>query len=73
MAVPNEAFRAETLYVDYPQEQVMFRCTRTPRRVFRRFYQEAGETEVPFGSELFFEARRYGNVVTEETYAQRRP
>lgn len=70
MAVPNEAFERDVLYVDYPQEQVLFRCTRSPRQVFRRFYGDSDETEIAFGSELFYDARRYGQVTTENAYTQ---
>jgi len=68
MPVPSEAFRAGDVYIDFPQEQVMFHYVHVGGKVFRRFYGEQGEVEVPYTSNLFREAERIGVVTTAERY-----
>jgi hypothetical protein len=68
MAVPSEAFRAGDVYIDFPQEQVMFRYDKASAEVFRRFNGEAEEEPVAYDLDLFAQARVYGAVTTREHY-----
>lgn len=70
MPVPHEAFSNGDVYIDYPQEQVMFHYIHETGVVFRKFYGENEEEEVPSSSELFSEARRIGFPTIAERYAQ---
>jgi hypothetical protein len=46
----------------------MFHYVHDSGKVFRRFYGEQGEVEVPYTSNLFREAERIGVVTTAERY-----
>lgn len=68
MAVQSEVFATGDVYIDFPQEDAMFRFDKASGRVFRRFDWDGEETEVPPSSDLFAQARIYGTVITAEMY-----
>ena len=68
MPVPSEAFRVGDVYIDYFPEQVMFHYVHDTGKIFRRFYGDRHETEVPHSSDLFREAQQIGVVTTAERY-----
>lgn len=68
MAVRDEAFTKGDVYIDFPQEEMLFRFDKASGRVFRRFAGEAAEDEVPRTMELYGEARRYGTETTAAQY-----
>lgn len=68
MPIPNDAFRAGDVYVDYPQEDVKFRAMRDTGKIYRRFNGEIKEVEIPYTSDLFSEAQRLGVMITAEDY-----
>jgi hypothetical protein len=67
MAVQSDAFRAGDVYIDFPQEDVMFRYDKTSGKLYRRFNGEA-EVEIEHGSDLFAQARIYGTATTAQHY-----
>jgi hypothetical protein len=69
MPLTSAAFRAGDVYIDYPQETVMFHYERKTRKVFRRFYGERVETEIPHTSNLYNEAKRIGEQITADRYS----
>ncbi len=57
------------IYIDYPFELVMFRRMKGSGSVYRKFYGEAEFTEViDGGNELYREALRFGEEITQEDY-----
>ena len=73
MGIPNEAFRMGDVYIDFPYEQVMFRCEAATKRAFRKFYGKTEEDIIPHTNDLFNEARIAGDQITAEAYAKGRP
>jgi hypothetical protein len=68
MAVPEELFAKGDVYIDYPQEDVMFHFERQSGKVFRKFYWRPAEDEVPYTSSIFAESMTYGTPVTRDQY-----
>jgi hypothetical protein len=68
MAVPDELFTQGDVYIDYPQEDVMFHFQQGSGKVFRKFYWRPAEDEVPYSSSIFAESMTYGSVVSREDY-----
>ncbi len=68
MPVPSAMFRDEDVYIDFLQEDVMFRYVGKSGAIFRKFYGAKDEDRVPHSSALFHEALRYGNVTTAAAY-----
>jgi hypothetical protein len=67
VAVQSEAFRNGDVYIDFPQEDVMFRYDKPSGKVYRRFYGEE-EVEIEHSSDLFAQAQIYGTATTREEY-----
>jgi len=72
MPVPSDAFRAGDVYINFPQEEVMFRWVKTTQQTFRKFYS-ASENEIHYTNKLFREAERIGVQITAEEYAKGKP
>ena len=70
MPVPSSAFREGDVYIDYPQEEILFHFVRETGAVFRKFYGDREEAEIPASFELFAEARRIGTQISAEQYAR---
>lgn len=68
MGIPNAAFQAGDLYIEYGFEEVLFRYEKQTARFFRKFYNESHEQEVPHDSKLLCEARCSGVLTTAERY-----
>jgi hypothetical protein len=68
MGIPNAAFKAGDLYIEYVFEEVLFRYEKRTARFFRKFYNESEEHEVPHYSELLCEAICSGVLTTAERY-----
>lgn len=73
MAVPGSAFAQGDVYIDFPQEEVMFRYDHKTKKVFRKFYDQAEEDEIPYSNNLFNEARRVATQTTAEHYQNTKP
>ena len=69
MPVSTDTFiNNQDVYIDFPQEEVMFHYVRESSRVFRKFYDDPAEDEVPYTSHLFAEAQIAGEQTTAEHY-----
>lgn len=68
MAVPQELFQQGDVYIDYPQEEIMFRFDKASGLIYRKFYWRPAEDTVPQSSSLFMESLRYGQPTTPERY-----
>lgn len=68
MAITSATFRQGDVYIDYPFEQVMIRYDHAKDKVFRKFYGESEETEIPQNNELFNEAILAGSQTTASQY-----
>ena len=69
MPVATESFsKNPDVYIDFPQEEVMFHYVRENGRVFRKFYDDPTEDEVSYTSDLFNEARIVGDETTADHY-----
>lgn len=68
MPVPSTTFRGEDVYIDFPQEDVMFRYVGETGVIFRKFYGAKDEDEVPHSSALFNESLSLGKVTTAAAY-----
>jgi hypothetical protein len=68
MGIPNAAFKAGDLYIEYAFEEVLFRYDKETARFFRKFYNESQEQAVPHDSELLCEAICSGVLTTAERY-----
>jgi hypothetical protein len=73
MGVPNEAFRSGDVFIDFPQEHVMFHFVKDTGKVFRKFYGKSSEDEIPHTSSLFAEAQIFGSLTTPERYIEGGP
>jgi hypothetical protein len=70
MGVRSEAFQQGDVYIDFPQEDVMFHFVKNNGKIFRKFYNDPLEDEIQHTSTLFAEARTYGVTTTAERYAR---
>jgi hypothetical protein len=70
MPIPNAAFEAGDVYIDFPQEELMFRHVRATGQVFQRFVDMTEETETDHTAELFNQAIIFGVPTTAERYFQ---
>ena len=65
------------LYVDYGFEQMMFRWDCKAQKVFRKFYGEKSEHEIPQSNKLWWDAKQGGDgggyEITKTTYERRKP
>jgi len=68
MGIPQAAFRAGDLYIEYWFEDVLYRYEKESRRYFRRFYDQSHEIEVPYDSKLLCDATCRGVLTTAERY-----
>jgi hypothetical protein len=68
MAIPDELFGKGDVYIDFPQEEVMFYFQKETGKIFRKFYWRPSEDEVPHNSSIFVESRIYGALTTRENY-----
>lgn len=68
MSVSAERFQGRDVYIDYPQERVMYRWANTSQKLYRCFYGERDEQEVPYTDKMFRDAMSYGNEVRIEVY-----
>jgi hypothetical protein len=68
MGIPNAAFRAGDLYIEYVFEKVLFRYENKKDRFFRKFYSQSDEVKVPHDSKLLNEAISSGVLTTAERY-----
>lgn len=68
MPVGSERFRAGDVYLEYSFEDVRFRYELATRRFFRRFGDEADETEVAFDNRLLNDAIRFGEEIGAQRY-----
>ncbi len=57
------------LYIDYAWESVMFRWDYTEQKVFRKFYGDNFEKEVPQSNKLWNAAKCDGLEMTQAQYA----
>lgn len=70
MPIPAKAFENSDVYINYPQERVMFYYNHKDGTVLRKFYEEGFEEEVLFSSKLFNEAILLGKPITAKQYKQ---
>jgi len=68
MGIPNAAFRAGDLCIEYRFEDVLFRYEKETGRFFRKFYNQSHEVEVPHDSKLLCDAECSGVLTTAERY-----
>jgi hypothetical protein len=68
MGIPHSAFKAGDVYIDFPQEEVQFRFVKATGKVFRRFYGDREEEEIPHSSGLFNEAIIAGTQISPAEY-----
>ncbi len=68
MIIDNNRFTSEDIYIDYNNEEVMFRSEHQSKKYFRKFYGETKETEVAFDNNLLNEAIRFGLEITRKEY-----
>ena len=68
MGIPNAAYRAGDLYIEYLFEDVLYRYEKETGRFFRKFYKHSQEIEVPYDSKLLCEAKCRGVLTTAERY-----
>ena len=68
MGVSNESFRQGDVFVDHDFEEVMFRYEFSTRRLFRKFYGESKEDEIPHDNRLLNDAIRFGEEIDAKTY-----
>jgi hypothetical protein len=61
-------FTTEDVFVDYSFEDVKFRWDHAERKVYRKFYKQADETEVSYQNKLYNEALRFGDEITRAQY-----
>ncbi len=64
----GKQFTTQDVFIDYPFESVKFRWDHRQRRVYRKFYGDAEETEVPYNSTLFNEALASGSQIEKDDY-----
>tara|TARA_Y100000296_G_scaffold27760_1_gene32419 strand:- start:1488 stop:1709 length:222 start_codon:yes stop_codon:yes gene_type:complete len=59
----------ETVYIDYPLEEVLFRRENSTGRIYKKFYgkQESGKV-VHYSNRLYSDAIRFGEEVSQEYY-----
>lgn len=70
MSVRHEAFQEGDVYIDYPLEEVMFRFEKETGAVFRKFYGEDTEAQIPHTNKLFADARIYGEETDRDSYVR---
>jgi hypothetical protein len=68
MGIPNAAFRAGDLYIEYRFESVLFRYEHATERFYRRFYGDSGERRVPHDNGLLNDGILSGVLTTRERY-----
>lgn len=68
MGVRSEQFQEGDVYIDYDFEDVLFRFDHASRRVFRKWYGQGDEFEVPNDNNLYQQAIRFGDAIDAETY-----
>lgn len=73
LGVDYAAFAAGDVFIDFPYEEVFFRFEKATGSVFRKFYGELTESEIPSSNNLFAEARIAGTQVSAQCYAKGRP
>ncbi len=69
MGIPQAAFEAGDLYIEYGFEEMLFRYEKVTGRFFGKFYNAAQEHEVPQDNNLLCEARCSGVLTTAERYS----
>ncbi|MGH2567666.1 MAG: hypothetical protein ACRDGA_04960 [Bacteroidota bacterium] len=68
MGIPNSAFRAGDVYIEYAFENVLFRYEKKSDRYFRKFYDKSREDECEYNNKLFHDATLSGVMTTAERY-----
>jgi hypothetical protein len=68
MGVPSARFQQGDVFIDYDFEEVMFRYDAATQRVFRKFYGEAAENEIPHDNGLLNEAICGGEETDAKAY-----
>lgn len=68
MPVSTSKFLQGEVFIDYPQEEVMFHFDPASKRILRRFYDEDDETEIEIENQLYADAIRFGEETTAERY-----
>jgi hypothetical protein len=68
MGIPNAAFKAGDLYIEYGFEKVLFRYEKKTARFYRKFYSDSHEHEIQHDSDLLCEAECSGVLTTAERY-----
>lgn len=68
MAIKSELFAKGDVYIDYPQEDVMFHFDHASGKIFRKFYGSPKESEVSHSSSIFAESRIYGSPISRADY-----
>lgn len=65
----GEYLNKKDIYIDYPYEEVMFRCTCSNVLIYKKLYGE-NENPIPIkdDNKLFNEALLSGNEITQEEY-----
>ncbi len=69
----GERFARADVFVDYPFEEVMFRWDHAEGKVYRKFYGEREFGPIPHDSNLYNEALRFGDEITQELYDRGKP
>ena len=73
MGIPDAAFVAGDVYIDYPYEEVFFRFEQSTGKIYRQFYGEPTESEIERSSKLYAEARTAGDPITRSEYLAGKP
>lgn len=73
MAVQLERFRAGDVYIDYPYEDMMFHYVNETGKVFRKFYGDPEEDEIPPSLNVYNDAISSGTEITAAQYAEGKP
>jgi len=65
----GEYFNTKDVYIDYPFEEVMYRCMKKNGAIYRKFYGEGESSEmISDDNRLFNDALLYGDEITQEDY-----
>ena len=67
-SVKLKDFMEGDVYIDYPYEDVKFRFEKETGKVYRRWYRESEEMEIPHDSDLYNKSHSRGWAITREEY-----
>lgn len=69
----GKRFARANVFVDYPFEEVMFRWDHAEGRAYCKFYSEREFGPIPHDNNLYNEALRFGDEITQDVYATGKP